>query len=99
MIRLALELVRVARVAREAERVATERARGRTGRRRSPRGRRRLRRAIMMVDARWTGGGNCFRRVLIELALDAGAARERLVFGLDIGRTGHVAFEGTEVKQ
>ena len=103
---LALELVRVARVAREAERlrmnvgpaeaVATERARGRTGRRRSPRGRRRLRRAIMMVDARWTGGGNCFRRVLIELALDAGAARERLVFGLDIGRTGHVAFEGTE---
>ncbi|MBX3227140.1 MAG: hypothetical protein KIT84_35610 [Labilithrix sp.] len=106
MIRLALEIARALSVARAAERlrlhagpaeaVATQRRRGARRRRRSARGRRRLRRAITMVDARWPGGGNCFRRVLIELALDAGAARERLVFGLDVGRTGHVAFEGTE---
>jgi hypothetical protein len=55
-----------------------------------------LRRAIVSIDARYPGGGNCFRRVLVELALDAGAAEERLVFGLDIGKTGHVAFEGAE---
>ena len=101
-----LELLRVVRIARDAERlrmnvgpaeaVATQRARGRRKKERSVRGRKRLRRMIIRVDARWPGGGNCFRRVLIELALDAGAARDRLVFGLDIGRTGHVAFEGTE---
>jgi hypothetical protein len=41
-------------------------------------------------------GPNCFRRTLLELSLDAGAARERIVFGLDVGRTGHVTFKGRE---
>lgn len=104
---LILELARALREIRRAERlrmtqgpaeaVAAQRARGRRRkRRRSPEQRRILRRAIVSVDARYPGGGNCFRRVLTELALESGAAEDRLVFGLDIGRTGHVAFEGTE---
>lgn len=103
---LLLELVRALREIRRAEflrmnrgpaeAVATQRARGRRRKARSETRRRLLRRAIVSVDARYPGGGNCFRRVLTELALDAGAADDRLVFGLDIGRTGHVAFEGTE---
>ena len=57
----------------------------------------RLRRAIGWVDAAYPGkGANCFRRVLVEVGLDAGAAEETLVFGLDVGRTGHVAFKDTE---
>jgi hypothetical protein len=63
---------------------------------RGPIGRARLRRAIGWVDAAYPGGGNCFRRVLVELALDAGAARDPLVFGLDVGKTGHVAFRDAE---
>jgi hypothetical protein len=39
---------------------------------------------------------NCYRRTLVELALDAGAAHETLVFGLDVGKTGHVAFKDRE---
>ena len=69
--------------------VQTERARG-------PIGRARLRRAIGWVDALGPGGASCYRRILLESALDAGAARETVVFGLDVGRTGHVAFEDRE---
>lgn len=103
---LLLELARALREIRRAERlrlgagpaeaVARQRARGRRRRRRDSDARSRLRRAIVSVDARHPGGGNCFRRVLVELALDAGAAEDWLVFGLDIGKTGHVAFEGAE---
>lgn len=103
-VRLVLELVRALREIRRAERlrstrgpaeaVSLQRARGRLRKRRADR--RVLRRAITSVDARFPGGPNCFRRVLTELALDAGAAEDRLVFGLDVGKTGHVAFEGTE---
>ena len=42
------------------------------------------------------GGASCYRRILLESALDAGAARETVVFGLDVGSTGHVAFEDRE---
>lgn len=104
--RLVTELARVTRVAREAERlrmnvgpaeaVARQRAKGRRKRRRDAPTRQELRTAVNWLDAKWPGGGNCFRRVLIELALDAGAAEERLVFGLDVGKTGHVAFEGAD---
>lgn len=76
------------------EAVATMRRRGARARTRGPIGRARLRRAIGWVDA--TYRPNCFRRVLAEIALDGGAARETLVFGLDVGRTGHVAFAGSE---
>jgi hypothetical protein len=48
------------------------------------------------VDVAAPGGPSCFRRVLLETALDAGAARETLIFGLDVGSTGHVAFAGRE---
>ena len=68
----------------------------RSARVRGPIGRARLRRAIGWVDALGPGGANCYRRTLLELALDGGAARETVVFGLDVGSTGHVAFEGRE---
>lgn len=41
------------------------------------------------------GGPNCYRRVLLETALDAGAAKEKIVFGLRAGgtlRSGHAWF-------
>ncbi len=69
-------------------------ARNRAGKTRGPIGRARLRRAIGWVDAAMKE--NCYRRVLLELSLDAGAAKERIVFSLDVGKTGHVAFEGRE---
>lgn len=61
---------------------------------RGPRGRARLRRVIGWADA--VHAPNCYRRVLAELALDAGAATETLVLGLDVGKTGHIAFKGAE---
>jgi hypothetical protein len=76
--------------------VAAMRGLGHACRTRGPIGRARLRRAIGWVDALSPRGPNCFRRVLLELALDAGAAGETLVFGLDVDATGHVAFEGAE---
>jgi hypothetical protein len=77
--------------------LAAMRERGRkTERRRGPIGRARLRRAIGWVDALGPGGASCYRRILLESALDAGAARETVVFGLDVGSTGHVAFEDRE---
>lgn len=100
------ELAHALAVAREAERLRRSRSpeqavramreRGRREAARGPIGRARLRRAIGWVDAAALGGPNCFRRTLMESALDAGAARETLVFGLDLGRTGHVAFKDSE---
>lgn len=52
---------------------------------------------IRWVDARVPGGPNCYRRVLLETALDASAARERIVFGLRQGggrASGHAWLEG-----
>ena len=76
--------------------IAAMRARGRRAQTRGPIGRARLRRAIGWVDALRPGGENCYRRVLLELALDAGAAEEVVVLGLDVGKTGHIAFEHRE---
>lgn len=78
--------------------VRAMRARGRRARERGPIGRARLKRAVSWVDALYParGGANCFRRVLLEMALDRGAAEETLVFGFDVGRLGHVAFKDTE---
>ncbi|MBX3220706.1 MAG: hypothetical protein KF795_09315 [Labilithrix sp.] len=100
------EVLRALAIVRRAERLrlanAPERAvramreRGSREPARGPVGRARLRRAIGWVDAAYLGGPNCFRRTLTEIALDAGAARETLVFGLDLGRTGHVAFKDSE---
>lgn len=98
----ATEVARVLRVVAAVERArrlgspkeAVAAARRRATKTRGPVGRARLRRAIGWVDAAMRE--NCFRRVLLELTLDAGAAKERIVFSLDVGRTGHVAFEGRE---
>ena len=101
----ATEVTRAARLVRAVDRarvgdspegaLAAMRLRGvASGRGRGPIGRARLRRAIGWVDAPF--GASCYRRVLLESALDAGAATETVVFGLDVGKTGHVAFEGLE---
>jgi hypothetical protein len=58
------------------------RAQGQRSRWRSSDGRLRLRRLIRAVDARLPGGGNCYRRVLIEMALDPDSAAKPLHFGL-----------------
>jgi hypothetical protein len=102
----ALELARASRLVSLAERARTadppERALARMRElgaravRRGPVGRARLRRAIGWVDALFRSGPNCYRRTLLELALDRGAAEEIVVFGLDVGRTGHVAFKDRE---
>ena len=51
-------------------------------RRRSPSERGALRRVIGAVDARFPGGANCYRRALLEICVDAGAAEEKLCMGL-----------------
>lgn len=95
-----LAVVRTAERARLAasprEAVAAMRARGQAMPTRDLRGRAHLRSAIGWVDALFPSGPNCYRRTLVELALDRGAAGETIVFGLDVGRTGHVAFKDRE---
>jgi hypothetical protein len=56
-----------------------------SGRRRSEGARRRLVRTIAAIDARFPGGPNCFRRSLLEIALDSGAATEKLHAGFRSG--------------
>jgi hypothetical protein len=58
------------------------RSRGARVRKRNPIDRARLRRAIGWVDARCLGGPNCYRRALLEVALDRGAAAEPFRMGL-----------------
>jgi Transglutaminase-like superfamily len=61
-------------------------------RRRPPPERGTLRRVIAAVDARLPGGGNCYRRALLEIVIDAGAAEEKLYMGLKTHggpRSGH----------
>ena len=41
-----------------------------------------LRRVIRWADAHFPGGGNCYRRSLLEIALDAESASEHLVMAL-----------------
>jgi hypothetical protein len=48
---------------------------------RPPAARLNLRRAIAWADARMPGGPNCFRRVLLEVALDRGAGSEPACMG------------------
>lgn len=42
----------------------------------------RLQRAIRFLDSFFRDSGNCYRRVLLEMALDRGAAAEPLMMGL-----------------
>jgi len=55
-----------------------------------------LKRVIGAIDRRLPDGGNCVRRALVEMALDQGAARERLFAGFKSGggaKSGHAWLE------
>jgi hypothetical protein len=65
-----------------AKLIASLRARGASCAARDAEGRRQLQRAIRFVDRFFPTGPNCYRRVLMEIALDAGAAAEPLHMGL-----------------
>jgi len=54
--------------------------------------RERLRRYVRRVDSLFPGGPNCYRRALLEMAFDRGAAAETLHLGLRASggpRSGH----------
>jgi hypothetical protein len=65
--------------------------------RRGPRERAFLQRLIAAIDARLPGEPSCYRRALLEMALDGGAAREPLHLGLRVPggpRSGHAWLGG-----
>jgi hypothetical protein len=51
-------------------------------RQRSPRERATLQSLIRLIDRAFPSGPNCYRRALVEMAVDAGAAVEPLHLGL-----------------
>jgi hypothetical protein len=68
------------------------RAQGRLAARRHAEDRIRLQRAIALVDRLLPGEPSCYRRALLEIRLDAGAAEEALHLGLRVPggpRSGH----------
>jgi hypothetical protein len=68
------------------------RGRGRREPRRGPEARARLQRAIALWDRVLPGQPSCYRRALLEIRLDAGAAEEQLHLGLRVPggpRSGH----------
>ena len=72
------------------------RARGRHARFRTAEFRGDLQRVIRVLDRLVPTGPNCFRRVLLEVALDPSAAAERIMLGLNSGlarRSGHAWLE------
>lgn len=64
--------------------VSAARALGARSPARGPKGRGRLRRAIAVVDARISPRSRCYRRALVEMALDRGASSEPLHLGIDL---------------
>jgi hypothetical protein len=62
------------------------RARGRSRRRRDPGALARLQRVVAIADRILPGGPNCYRRVLAEIALDAGSADEPMHLGIVHGQ-------------
>jgi hypothetical protein len=75
------------------------RRRGRLRPQRSESDRLRLRRIIRAIDVRLPGGPNCYRRALLEMSLDAGAAHEQLHMGLRAHggpQSGHAWFGSAE---
>jgi hypothetical protein len=65
--------------------LADVRARGGRCSKRDFRRRRRLQRVIRFVDRQFGSGPNCYRRALLEIAMDAGAAAEILHLGFKAG--------------
>ena len=70
------------RQGRPQQLVARLRDVGSRRRRRTPAERARLQRIVRLVDRCFLSGPNCYRRALTEIAMDAGAATERLHMGL-----------------
>jgi hypothetical protein len=64
---------------------------GKRRRRRDPQQLARLERVVAIADRLLPGGPNCYRRVLAEIALDAGAAEEPMHMGIV---SGQAAFSG-----
>jgi hypothetical protein len=64
--------------------LAMLRRRGVRSRERDPRARARLQQVIDWVDRRFPDGGNCYRRALLEVALDRTAAREPFQMGFHL---------------
>jgi hypothetical protein len=61
-------------------------------------GRARLQRAIRWVDRTIFREPNCYRRLLVEIALDGGAATEKVILGFRAGGragSGHAWLETT----
>jgi hypothetical protein len=78
------------------------RRRGLASRMRDATGRVWLKRVVSLVDRAFPGGPNCYRRVLLEVALDAGAAREPVSFALRAGGgpgTGHASLGTVDVSK
>jgi hypothetical protein len=72
--------------------LATLRARGLLGPARTHLERARLIKIIKVLDRCFPGGGNCYRRALLEIAVDPVAAKTPLNLGLRTGgapRSGH----------
>jgi hypothetical protein len=98
LVRLATTCCRIERERRKGNgAVALKMARsvGQFRRRRSPSGRLLLRRFLYQFD-KVLPGSNCFRRVLLEVALDSGSSAESVCFGVDTGAnpfSGHVWIE------
>lgn len=70
----------------------TLRARGLSGVARTDAERAQLTKIVRLVDRCFPGGGNCYRRVLLEIAVDPVAAKTPLNMGLRAGgglRSGH----------
>ena len=104
---LAIDLGRVLALLPGLERARTKegpgpllsrvRAQGRRRKVRSQAARTRLTRAIAWVDRFGPGGANCYRRMLLRLALDPTAASEPVIFGLDVPEgKGHAWVSGQE---
>jgi hypothetical protein len=82
--------------------LATLRARGLRCPTRSDRERARLTKIVAFVDRCFPAGGNCYRRALLEIAVDPTAARTPLNLGLkaDGGpRSGHAWLASTSEAQ
>jgi Transglutaminase-like superfamily len=81
-VRTILRIERARRSAGPLAAAALARSLGKTADPRWGADRARLRRYVSRVDSLFPGGPNCYRRALLEMAFDRGAAAETLQLGL-----------------
>jgi hypothetical protein len=77
------------------------RAQGMQAPERNAEDRERLRKVIGWLDRRLMRAGNCYRRALVEIGMDRGAAREALFLGFNMEGekvSGHAWIEATAEK-